>query len=96
MQPDQPQNSPAKWLKYAKSDLAIAELPLPAGANYETLCFHAQQAAEKSIKAILLSRAIAFPYTHSIQILIDLLPADLVDPQLKPLMALTPYAIMTR
>jgi hypothetical protein len=31
--------------------------------RYEHLCFHAQQAAEKSIKALLLSRNIEVPRT---------------------------------
>lgn len=40
------------WLARAKGDLAIAEAPLPEGAFYEDLCFHAQQAAEKALKAV--------------------------------------------
>ena len=39
--------SSADWLRYAKADLALAQVPLPAGGLYELLCFHAQQAAEK-------------------------------------------------
>jgi len=44
--------SAADWLARAKSDLAIAKAPLPQGAIYEDLCFHAQQAAEKALKAV--------------------------------------------
>ena len=44
--------SAADWLARAKSDLAIAKAPLPEGVNYEDLCFHAQQAAEKALKAV--------------------------------------------
>ncbi len=40
------------WLARAKGDLAIAEAPLPDGAFYEDLYFHAQQAAEKALKAL--------------------------------------------
>lgn len=40
-----------RWLARAKGDLALASAPLPPGAFYEDLCFHAQQAAEKAIKA---------------------------------------------
>jgi HEPN domain-containing protein len=39
------------WLARAEGDLALARAPLPQGAFYEDLCFHAQQAAEKAIKA---------------------------------------------
>lgn len=42
--------SAADWLKRAKGDLAIAMVPLPPGAFYEDLCFHAQQTAEKALK----------------------------------------------
>ncbi|HVT02768.1 MAG TPA: HEPN domain-containing protein [Thermoanaerobaculia bacterium] len=40
------------WLARARSDLAIARSPLPEGAFLEDLCFHAQQAAEKALKAV--------------------------------------------
>ncbi len=40
------------WLARAEGDLALARVPLPEGAFYEDLCFHAQQAAEKALKAV--------------------------------------------
>jgi HEPN domain-containing protein len=40
--------SPSDWLRRARSDLALAKMPLPDGALYEDLCFHAQQAGRKS------------------------------------------------
>ena len=43
--------SPQEWLARAKGDLALAGAPLPPGAFYEDLCFHAQQAAEEALKA---------------------------------------------
>jgi len=90
-------DSPITWLGYARSDLALAALPAPHGIMLEMLCFHAQQAAEKSIKAILIWRAIPFPKTHSIEHLIDLLPADI--PRTADLAAssqLTAYAVIPR
>lgn len=36
--------SPLEWLAKAKEDLVLAGIPLPEGASYEPLCFHAQQA----------------------------------------------------
>jgi HEPN domain-containing protein len=65
------------WLRYAKADLALAQVPLPAGSLYELLCFHAQQAAEKSLKAVLIQHGIEPPRTHNLETLIDLLPASL-------------------
>jgi HEPN domain-containing protein len=69
--------SSADWLRYAKADLALAQVPLPAGGLYALLCFHAQQAAEKSLKAVLMQHGIAPPRTHNLETLIDLLPAAL-------------------
>ena len=39
--------SPEDWLRYARSDLAIARAYSLHGALVEALCFHAQQAAKK-------------------------------------------------
>jgi len=47
-----PTGSSDDWLRRAKSDLAIAKAPLPDGALYEDMCFHAQQAVEKALKAV--------------------------------------------
>jgi hypothetical protein len=70
--------SPEDWLRHAKADLALAASPLPRDGLYSTLCFHAQQAAEKSIKAILVFRGIEFPKVHILTRLIDLLPSDII------------------
>lgn len=73
MPPDLPEiGTPADWLRYARSDLALARVQRPADVLLDTLCFHAQQAVEKSLKAVLLSENIQFPYTHDIARLITL------------------------
>ena len=69
--------SSGDWLRYAKADLALARVPLPQGGLYELLCFHAQQAAEKSVKAVLLHYGIEPPRTHNLERLIDLLPTSI-------------------
>lgn len=71
--------SPADWLRYARADLAFAAIPLPPGGLYSILCFHAQQVVEKSLKAVLIHRAIEPPRVHALSKLLDLLPAD-VEP----------------
>jgi HEPN domain-containing protein len=58
------------WLARAEGDLALARVPLPEGAFYEDLCFHAQQAAEKAIKAIYQHNGKRFRYTHDLDELI--------------------------
>src|SRR5687768_7678744 len=50
--------SPEDWLRYAKADLALARVPLPVGGLYALLCFHTQQAVEKSLKAVLIHHGI--------------------------------------
>ena len=34
--------TPQDWLARARGDLVLATQPLPSGAFYEDLCFHAQ------------------------------------------------------
>jgi HEPN domain-containing protein len=58
------------WLAPAKGDLAIARAPLPEGAFLGDLCFHAQQAAEKALKAVYQNRGWTFRYTHDLDELI--------------------------
>ena len=58
--------SPQAWLRRAKSNLARAKQPKPAEAIWEDLCFDAQQAAEKALKAVLVSSGIDFPKSHDI------------------------------
>lgn len=70
--------SPEGWLRHAKADLAFATAPLPRDGLYSALCFHAQQAVEKSIKAVLVFRGIEFPKVHNLTRLIDLLPGDII------------------
>jgi HEPN domain-containing protein len=62
--------SPQDWLRRAKSDLAIARAPLPDQAFYEDLCFHAEQAAEKALKAVYRHHGWTFRYTHDLDELV--------------------------
>ena len=54
------------WLARAKGDLALARAALPVGAFYEDLCYHAQQAAEKAVKAVYQHHGWTFRYTHDL------------------------------
>ncbi len=58
-------DDPREWLVRARSDLALAGSSL-AGVLLEDLCFHAQQAAEKAIKAVLIRHDTEFPLTHDL------------------------------
>lgn len=41
------------WLRKADSDLEAARAIIETGKSLDAACFHAQQAAEKALKAIL-------------------------------------------
>ena len=68
---------PGDWLRHAWSDLDLARVGQNSRILLEDLCFHAQQAAEKALKAVLVFRSVPFPKTHNIRTLMDLLPEDL-------------------
>ena len=61
------------WLKRARGNLARANQPKPEEGFWEDLCFDAQQAAEKAVKAVLVFRGVEFPRTHQIAELLVLL-----------------------
>lgn len=62
--------SPEEWLARAKADLVLARSDLLPGGVYEDLCYHAQQAAEKAIKAVFVRHGWDFPYIHDLDQLI--------------------------
>ncbi|MSQ14503.1 MAG: HEPN domain-containing protein [Dehalococcoidia bacterium] len=65
------------WMRLAATDLTIAERAMEGGRPLEgPACYHAQQAVEKAIKAVLIFLQIEFPYTHEIGPLLDLVPED--------------------
>ena len=70
------------WVEKAEEDFLVAELLLSPdeGCPFSTVCFHAQQSVEKYVKALLVSRAIAFPKVHDIGELLELEPASIEIP----------------
>ncbi len=86
-----------EWFRLAKGDLAIAKGATATDVPVELLCFHAQQAAEKAIKAVLIWYGIQAPKIHDIGMLLDLLPSTLqVGPEIDGSRALTYYATAPR
>jgi HEPN domain-containing protein len=85
------------WLRKASSDAAAVE-SLLKGGNFDAACFHAQQAAEKYLKAFLTYHGRQFPFTHNLAELVELCAA--VDPAFRLLASglgrLTPYAVELR
>ena len=82
----------------AESDLEALVIMLERGKALDTACFHAQQAAEKYLKAFLSFNDIIFPKTHSIEELLNLCAAinkpftDVMDEAV----FLTEYAVELR
>lgn len=68
------------------------------GVLPEDACFHAQQCAEKALKALLLLRQISYPRTHSIEVLLDILKlkGEHVPENVDETFILTEYAVQTR
>ncbi len=58
------------WIARAEASLALARMCGP-GVAFEDLCFQAQQAAEKALKAIYVHRGIDFPFVHDLDRLLE-------------------------
>ena len=68
-------SDPHEWLRFAHDDLAAARLLLTGVALPARMaCFHAQQAAERALKASLVHAAIQFRKTHDLVVLVALQP----------------------
>ena len=99
MSPDRDPSHPRSWLRRARSNLARAKLL--AGQPevlYEDLCFDAQQAVEKALKAVLIQQGVTVPRTHALAELLTRvgktgveMPAEIQEATL-----LTPYAVEAR
>lgn len=87
-----------RWLKRAESDFAAAELLVNNVTALEAMGFHCQQAAEKSLKGLLIVHDIQPPKTHWFDELIDLCAQK--EPGFKQFIAeakaLTPFAVKLR
>jgi HEPN domain-containing protein len=94
-----PADVPLAWLQRARSDIQVGRAALRTeGVMPEDVCFHAQQCAEKALKALLLHMEIAFPKTHAIEVLLDLLKAHGVSIPggVDEAFELSEYAVQTR
>lgn len=64
---------------------------------FDTVCFHAQQCAEKYLKALLLQAGSESPRTHDLRLLLQRLPADLaVLFRMEDMVELNRYSIEAR
>jgi len=86
------------WMSYADEDLGLANyaMKMPGSRPYRLIAYHAQQCAEKYLKAYLVYHDIDFPYTHDIQKLLNLCGSHIWIEKIKAAEELTPYAISAR
>jgi HEPN domain-containing protein len=89
-----------EWVEKAEGDFVTAHREYRArkSPNYDAACFHAQQCAEKYLKARLQEADLQFGRTHNLTALLDLLlsiePAwEILRPHLR---ALTIFAVEVR
>ena len=89
-----------EWVDKAEGDFATAqrELHVQEMPNYDAVCFHSQQCAEKYLKACLQEENIAFNRIHDLSRILDLLlPVEPKWETLRPtLEVLTAYAVEFR
>ena len=92
-----PPDDPREWMNRARSNLVLAKNRI-LGAYLEDLCFDAQQAAEKAIKAVMIAREIDFPYVHDLGSLLSSLEVtgESVPEAIRAAVSLTTYATATR
>ncbi|GFP40404.1 HEPN domain-containing protein, partial [Candidatus Hakubella thermalkaliphila] len=87
------------WIKRAKSNLERAKAGrISQDVLYEDLCFDAQQCVEKSLKSLLVSLDVEFPWKHDIDVLFGLISKSgiKIPDDLKSAVILTRYAVHTR
>src|SRR5437764_1070757 len=89
-----------EWVEKAEGDFATAgrEMGISLHANYDAVCFHSQQCAEKYLKACLQEADLPFRKTHDLSELLHSLLS--VHPQFESLQedlnALSEYAVEYR
>ena len=86
------------WMQKGESDRLNADRTTQSAGPYDTACFHAQQAVEKYLKAILALAGSPIPRTHDLEDIynhcVAIAPGLLLDPM--ELSLLTPYAVQLR
>ncbi len=90
----------SEWVSKAEGDFATAsrEIRVRKEPKFDAVCFHAQQCAEKYLKALLQEAEVQFGRTYHLIALLDLLVSnfpswELLRPQLQNLNA---YSVSIR
>ena len=82
----------------ASHDLIAARAILSASDAFDTVCFHAQQTVEKSLKAVLALHEIEYPRRHDVGELLELVKPLVPDiaQYAERIIDLAPYAVEIR
>ena len=85
-------------LEKASHDLVAARATMATGQALDTVCFHAQQAAEKSLKALLALKDVVYPWHHDLGELLQMVLGHFpqVGSMENDLLLLSPYAVEVR
>ncbi len=87
----------SRWLRYAREDLALAQEIFDGGRPARLSCFHAQQATEKALKAVLVFEQLDFHRTHDLVELGEAVPSSWSVPlALSELADLSRWAVESR
>lgn len=62
----------------------------------ENILYTAQQSIEKALKAVICWRELPVPMSHSIELILDRMPDDLIPPRSDLIVELTDIATMKR
>lgn len=88
-----------QWVEKAENDLRTAEhtLTLAERCPFDTICYHAQQCAEKYLKALLVLHRIDFPRIHDLRRLWRLASANTpLGVRVEEILPLNRYAMAAR
>jgi HEPN domain-containing protein len=93
-----PRDHALALLKKAANDLVAARATVATGKAFDTVCFHSQQAVEKSLKAILALQDVEYPWRHDLGELLELVKplAPEVAPFEDRILGMTPFAVEIR
>lgn len=77
---DEPVVVAREWLRFAEQDRTASRAALAERDEFEPrhVCFSAQQAVEKAVKALYVLRSVPFPFSHDLAMLVRSLPAGAV------------------
>ena len=88
-----------QWIERAREDLRLSNhaMTMSTAIPYRLVAYHAQQCAEKCLKAYLVAGLTDFPYTHNIGVLLELCAKTASwIPKVNDAATLSSYAITAR